>query len=57
MVINNYNNKKYVEITNNEIIFYKWYGKRRLKRNKIRVAFMNDEYKITILYGKAIRKF
>lgn len=27
MVINNYNNKKYVEITNNEIIFYKWYGK------------------------------
>lgn len=57
MVINNYNNKKYVEITNNEIIFYKWYGKRRLKRNKIRAAFMNDEYKITILYGKSIRKF
>ena len=23
----NYNNKKYVEITINEIIFYKWYGK------------------------------
>ena len=57
MVINNYNNKKYIEITNDEIIFYKWYGKRRLKRSKIRAAFMNDEYKITILYGKAIRKF
>ena len=46
MVINNNKNKKYIEITGENIIFYKWYGKKVLKREKIRAAYMDDNYVI-----------
>ena len=57
MVINNNKNKKYIEITGENIIFYKWYGKKVLKREKIRAAYMDDNYVIRILYGKSIRRY
>lgn len=57
MVINNNKNKKYIEINDENIIFYRWYGKRVLKREKIRAAYMDDNYVIRILYGKSIRRY
>ena len=57
MVINNNKNKKYIEINDENIIFYRWYGKRVLKREKIRAAYMDDNYVIRILYEKSIRRY
>ena len=57
MIINNYHNKRYVETTDNEIIFYRWYGKKVLYKDKIRAAYMQDDYVVRILYGNAIRSY
>lgn len=57
MVILNYNNKKYIEITEDEVIFYRFYGKRRLKLDNIRACYMDDNYRIIILYNNGIRSY
>ena len=54
MIINNFNNKKYIETTDTEVIFYKWYGKRKFLKEKIRAAHMYDDYKVEVLYGNKV---
>ena len=55
MIINNHFDKKYIELTDDKIIFYRFFGKRTLELKKIRAAYMNDDYTIKILYGKKVK--
>ncbi|WP_411167574.1 hypothetical protein ACH36K_10480 [Clostridium sp. MB05] len=55
MIIHNYHNKKYIEIKDNKIIFYRFLYKSTLDLNKVRAAYIDDDYFLRILYGKRIR--
>ncbi|GAA0086322.1 hypothetical protein UT300007_27610 [Clostridium sp. CTA-7] len=55
MVIHDYHNKKYIEIKNDKIIFYRFLYKSTLNLNKVRAAYIDDDYFLRILYGKRIR--
>lgn len=55
MIIHNYHNKKYIEIIDNKVIFYRFLHKITLDLNKIRAAYVDDNYMIKILYGKIIK--
>ena len=57
MIINNHFDKKYIELTDDKIIFYRFFGKRTLKLKKIRAAYMDDNYIIKILYGKKVKQY
>ncbi|MBU3104924.1 hypothetical protein [Clostridium gasigenes] len=57
MVINNHFDKKYIELTEDKIIFYRFFGKRTLELKKIRAAYMDDNYIIRILYGKKVKQY
>ncbi|MBU3087906.1 hypothetical protein KPL42_05295 [Clostridium gasigenes] len=57
MIINNHFDKKYIELTEDKIIFYRFFGKRTLELKKIRAAYMDDNYIIRILYGKTVRQY
>ncbi|NKF05851.1 hypothetical protein J1C67_18105 [Clostridium gasigenes] len=57
MIINNHFDKKYIELTEDKIIFYRFFGKRTLELKKIRAAYMDDNYIIRILYGKMVRQY
>lgn len=57
MIIYDYHNKKYIEIKDNKVIFYRFLHKRTLDLNKIRAAYIDDNYMIKILYGKSIRVY
>ena len=57
MIIKNYKDKKYIETTDSEVIFYRWYGKKVLYKDKIRAAYMQDDYVVRILYGEVIRSY
>ncbi|MBB6623139.1 hypothetical protein H7E67_06845 [Clostridium gasigenes] len=57
MIINNHFDKKYIELTEDKIIFYRFLGKRTLELKKIRAAYMDDNYIIIILYGKTVRQY
>lgn len=57
MLISNHFNKKYIEVTEDKIIFYRFFGKRTLELKKIRAAYMDDNYIIRILYGKKVKQY
>lgn len=55
MIIHDYHNKKYIEIKDDKIIFYRFLYKSTLNLNKVRAAYIDDDYFLRILYGKRIR--
>ncbi|MBB6715011.1 hypothetical protein [Clostridium gasigenes] len=57
MIINNYFDKKYIELTEDKLIFYRFFGNQTLELKKIRGAYMDDKYNIKILYGKKVKSY
>ena len=57
MIIHDYHNKKYIEIKENKVIFYRFLYKSTLELNKVRAAYMDDNYMIKILYGRSIKAY
>lgn len=57
MLILNYNNKKYIELTDDKIIFYRLFRKITLRLDNIRACYMDDNYILKILYGNSVKSF
>lgn len=57
MIVRNYNNKNYIELTEDKLILYRIWGKRTFKRNKIRAAYIDNNNYINILYGSRVIRY
>jgi membrane protein insertase Oxa1/YidC/SpoIIIJ len=55
MLLHDYHNKKYIEIKDDKITFYRFLYKSTLNLDKVRAAYIDDDYFLRILYGKRIK--
>ena len=58
MIIRDYNKKKYVELTEDKIIFYRAFGSSKVYDLKdIKAAFLNDMYRLRIFVNNKVVSF